>query len=213
MTLIAPSDTVAAASTGRAFAPLNIADALDLLCAAVNDRGHGLSLDPVSNPNLTDQAYPQANGNEPRCIIAHALSRAGVTDAELDPISNVPVRNLYRDGRLPIPITLGALIVFDAAQRSQASGRSWSDVLDDAVSAAARFLDLVHVLPEVTQSIGSCRAALCPNRQHQPRDAQPPVWDAVTGPGCVRTTNDRYRTSEHTTADRLAKPPGLRSHR
>jgi hypothetical protein len=67
------------------------------------------------------------------------------------------VRDLYRDGRLPIPITLGALIVFDAAQRSQERGRRWGDVLDDAIAAAARFLDLVSVVPEVGQWVNQCR--------------------------------------------------------
>lgn len=63
-----------------------------------------------------------------------------------------PVRDLYRDGGLPIPITLGALIVLDAAQRSQDRGRRWGDVLDDAITAAAKFLDLVTIVRDITMT-------------------------------------------------------------
>jgi hypothetical protein len=52
---------------------------------------------------------------------------------------------------MPIPITLGTLIVLDAAQRNQDRGRHGDEVLDDAMAAAARFLDLVSLLPSVSR--------------------------------------------------------------
>jgi hypothetical protein len=88
-----------------------------------------------------------AGAREPCGIVAFALSMAGVADADLDSIRDRSLRQLYRDGELPIPVTLGALIVLDAAQRSQGRGRAADKVLDDAAAAASRFLDLAPVLP------------------------------------------------------------------
>jgi hypothetical protein len=90
-----------------------------------------------------------------------------------------PLRDLYRDDRLPTPITLGALIVLDAGQRSEGRGRPWGDVLDDATAAVARFLDLVSVVPEVAESLDHCgtrgpirsNTSLVPVRSREPRDS------------------------------------------
>jgi hypothetical protein len=73
---------------------------------------------------------------------------AHVRVQDLESMCDQPLRDLYRDDRLPTPITLGALIVLDAAQRSEGRGRRWGDVLDDATAAVARFLDLVSVVPK-----------------------------------------------------------------
>jgi hypothetical protein len=44
-----------------------------------------------------------------------------------------------------VRLTLGALAVFDAAQRGQDRGRAWGDALDYASSVPVRLLD---VLPD-----------------------------------------------------------------
>ncbi len=79
------------------------------------------------------------------------LSMANVAVTDLESMCDHSLRELYRDGRLPIPITPGALIVLDAAQCSQDRGHQCEAVLDDATAAAARFLDVVSVLPALSR--------------------------------------------------------------
>jgi hypothetical protein len=135
---------------------LDLADAFDLLAAVTSDRDFDFAFRPVPGPQL-QSANLYALDGEPHGVVGHALSLAYVSIDDLESMRGWSVRDLYRDGRLPIPITLGALIVFDAAQRSQERGRRWGDVLDDAIAAAARFLDLVSVVPEVRQWANQCR--------------------------------------------------------
>jgi hypothetical protein len=150
MNVTEPSNVVAL-SNHREVAQLDIMDALDLLATAVIDRGDDFASTPNSGPNITNR-HRYAIFDEPRCIVGYALSLANVTVEDLRSMRDQPVRDLYRDGGLPIPITLGALIVLDAAQRSQDRGRRWGDVLDDAVTAAAKFLDLVTVVRDITMT-------------------------------------------------------------
>lgn len=123
-----------------------------------------------------------------------------------------PVWDLYRDGGLPIPITLGALIVFDAAERSQDRGRRWGDVLDDAITAA-KFLDLVTVVRDITHSLDHCGEA-CPICQHEgPADRFAfASFAARMGPSLGRTTGSggsHVSNSPQTAVDHLLT---IRSH-
>ena len=90
-----------------------------------------------------------------------------------------PMRALYRDGRMPIPVTLGALIVLDAAQRSQDRGSRREEILDDATSAAARFLDLVSVLPDVARRPRSCAIRCGISSSIRCVSLPPPGWSAA----------------------------------
>jgi hypothetical protein len=134
------------AADHAALAPLDIADAMDLLALVANDPSRDLTVRPASSSNTTDGPNRYAYDGEPHGIIGYALATAKVAVNELESMCGHTLRELYRDGRMPIPITLGALIVLDAAQRSQDHGRQRHEVLDDATAAAARFLDLVSVV-------------------------------------------------------------------
>jgi len=53
------------------------------------------------------------------------------------------MRELYGQARLPVRLTLGALVVLDAAQRAQDRGYTWGDALDYASGVVVKCLDLV----------------------------------------------------------------------
>jgi hypothetical protein len=121
---------------------IDISHALDLLAEAVAHRGEYFTFPPVW---LRDDRHLYANLGGPRCLVGHALSLAGVGDDDLATLGDLGVRELYSDGKMPVRLTLGALAVFDAAQRSQDRGYSWGDALDYASDVAARLLE---VLPD-----------------------------------------------------------------
>jgi hypothetical protein len=142
---------------------IDIGDALDLLARAANEGGRGYA---------GSQARLYALNGEPKSIVGHALLLANVDADDLEVMRGHRVRDLYREARLPVDLTLGALIVLDAAQRSEDLGSCGDEVLDDATAAAARFLDLISVVPEVTQHLDRCsgRCDLVPS---QPSDLRP----------------------------------------
>jgi hypothetical protein len=152
----------------RETARLDIADALDLLFAAADNQSCVVSRASESNV-MTGQDSCRVGGDT-GCVVRQVLSLAGVGRLELDSIGDKPVRELYSDGGLPIPVTLGALVVLDAAQRSQARGGRWADIRDDAVAAAARFLELVSAMPQVGPSLVRCWSC-CPIGRRDPLEA------------------------------------------
>jgi hypothetical protein len=78
----------------------------------------------------------------PDCVVGQALAFANISVRDLEEMGADGVRDLYLRGELPITLTLGALAVFDAAQRSQDRGCRRGDVLEYATDAAVNFLDL-----------------------------------------------------------------------
>jgi hypothetical protein len=169
---------------GELLATLHVADALDLVAGAANYSRCDDRLQRASSSDIDDADTRYAYFGAPRGIVGHALSIANVGVADLESMRDQSLRQLYRDGRLPIPITLGALIVLDAAQRSQDRGRQPDEVLDDATAAAARFLDLVSVLPVVWPSpvgAGPARAAAgCDSADVRPHFISRPRWEACS---------------------------------
>ena len=95
--------------------------------------------------DLLGTAVERAAEPRPGCLIATALALAGVGEGELRAVRDRDVRDLYASAALPVTITLGALIVFEAAQRSQGRGSTWSDALEEATAAAVGYFGL---LPE-----------------------------------------------------------------
>lgn len=152
MTQTAPSTTRISAEHKRARS-IDIGGALDLLTSVVNDHGEDVNGESDANHGRLHDAFRYTIGGIPHCIVGHALARVSVDVADLEAMRDQRLRDLYRDGRLPITLTLGALIVLDAAQQSEDRGRTWGTALDDATVAAVRFLDLVAVIPEVTHFI------------------------------------------------------------
>lgn len=76
-------------------------------------------------------------------LLDHVLAqtRAGGDDPEA--LSQAGVYQLYVQGRLPLRLTLGGLVVLDAAQRAQDRGYAPGDARDYAIDVAARFVDLL----------------------------------------------------------------------
>ena len=105
--------------TGESTPLIDIGRALDLLATAITQAAHG----------------------GPQGLARRALSLAQVGD-DLEERDH-GVRQLYERGTLRGRLTLGALAVLDAAERSQDRGYAYADALDYATSAAERFLDLL----------------------------------------------------------------------
>lgn len=117
---------------------IDIGGALDLLATAVKQRGEYYVYRPIP---VGRRMYAACGGSQ--CIVGHALSLAQVSDEGLEALRGRCVRELYADDQLPVRLTLGALAVFDAAQRAQDRGSAWGDALDHAARVAVRFLDLL----------------------------------------------------------------------
>lgn len=121
---------------------VDIGCALDLLAAAVLQRGEQHVYEPVwiDGPNYLSCLY--ANRGAPACLVGHAFAHATVPVADLVALRDDSVLDLYREGRLPVELTLGALVVLHEAQRCQDSGWPWGEVLAHATEVASQFLDL-----------------------------------------------------------------------
>jgi len=122
---------------------IDISTALALLAAAVKHKGADFVYQPtwIAKPRYLTCLY--ANRDAPDCIVGQALALAGVAVRDLEAMSDDAVVELYLRRELPVVLTLGALVVFDAAQQSQDRGCRWGEVLARATAAAARFVDLV----------------------------------------------------------------------
>lgn len=116
---------------------LDIGRALDLLAVAVAEREANFvnGTGPTHTPRFSVDDGPQG-------LVARALLLAGVT-GDVSALIQRGVLELYRDDRLPVPMTLGAALVLDAAQRCQDRTAASGDALEHAIHAAERFLDLV----------------------------------------------------------------------
>jgi hypothetical protein len=141
---------------------IDIGDALDLLARAVSEGGRGYA---------GCQARLYALNGEPKSVVGHALLLANVDADDLEVMGGHRIRDLYREARLPVDLTLGALIVLDAAQRSEDGGSCGDDVLADATAAAGHFLDLISVVPEVNSHLDRCggRCELISDSSFAPR--------------------------------------------
>jgi hypothetical protein len=124
--------------TADTMAVIDISRALDLLAAAVEQKGECF----VYVAGQRQSCLYTTDGG-PQCLVGRALSLADVSDNDLNSLGDRGVRELYRQGSLPVRLTLGALAVLDAAQRGQDRGYAWGDALEYAVDAAVRFLDLI----------------------------------------------------------------------
>ena len=127
----------------NANAVIDIGSALDLLEEAVEREGTDHVYRPiwVTEANYLTCVY--ADHGAPSCIVGHALTLAGVPVEDLEGMNDDSLRDLYRAGRLPVPLTLGALAVLHEAQESQDRGYSWGEVLRRARRVANRYLDLL----------------------------------------------------------------------
>jgi hypothetical protein len=108
--------------------------ALDLLCEAV--RRHG------------GQTLGEAYGG----IVADALIGAGFAAPDVAMFRHHEARDLWVRGWLPCPMTLGAVVVLDRAQRAQRAGASWAIAVERAARAAQLLVGLVPLRPCATSA-------------------------------------------------------------
>jgi len=80
-------------------------------------------------------------------LVGAALNKAGVPVETLILLGPLRVEYLYERNLLPVKLTLGAAMVYRAAQRTQdgqvGADRSWGAAFDHAVVAASRVIDLI----------------------------------------------------------------------
>lgn len=122
---------------------IGICRALDLLATAA-ELARATSTYPPAPVRASVQvpSLGQACRGSP-CLVRFALSLEQVGEDVLAALRDHRVRDLYALGRLSDRLTLGAMIVLDAAQQSEESGHTWGEALDDATGTAGRFLDLI----------------------------------------------------------------------
>jgi hypothetical protein len=122
---------------------IDIGYALDLLAEAVKSRGQGYAYFPVWNTEANDATCLYARNEPLNCIVGEALAHAGARVEKLEGLCAHGIRDLHRDGRLAVTLTLGALVVLHTAQQSEESGSPWGGALEDATIAAVKFLELL----------------------------------------------------------------------
>jgi hypothetical protein len=122
---------------------IDIVDALDLLDSCVRDRGEGYRSLRRRLP-----AVPRTGGND-ACpaatdsIVTLALTKAGAPLTALRPLAHTSVADVYASGRHRINLTLGAVVVFRAAESVERRGQTWAMSLQAALRAASRFVELI----------------------------------------------------------------------
>jgi hypothetical protein len=104
---------------------IDIGAALDLLDSSVRERGQGYCSAATEG------------------IVTLALRKAGVPGPALGPLAHASVSDLYTAGRLPLNMTLGAVVVLRAAESADRIGQPWAMAMAAALRAAARFLELL----------------------------------------------------------------------
>jgi hypothetical protein len=122
---------------------IDIVEALDLLDSCVRDPGHGYRSLPrrlaaVSSTEPQDEALA-ASGS----IVTLALRRAGAPLTALRAVAHAPIADVYASGRPDLNLTLGAAVVFRAAESAERQGQPWAMCLQAALQTAARFVELI----------------------------------------------------------------------
>jgi hypothetical protein len=129
--------------------PVDIVDALDLLGSCVRDRGEG------HRSRRRGDGVPTATDS----IVILALTKAGAPLTALRPLTHTPIADLYASGQHPLPLTLGAVVVFRAAESEDRRGQTWGMSLQAALRAASRFVDLVpdRVVSSAVEAVAASR--------------------------------------------------------
>jgi hypothetical protein len=76
-------------------------------------------------------------------MVVLALRKAGASPAVLNALAHMSVAELYASGRRPLNLTLGALVVFRAAETVERRGQTWLMALQAAAGAASRLVELI----------------------------------------------------------------------
>lgn len=108
--------------------------ALDLLTVAAAEKHDLVSSDGAHRVTRRDA------GHRSWCLACSALVRAGVGAAADDVCFAQSLRDMWMDQQLPVPMTLGAVLIFHRARAAQRHGQNWRAALV-AANAAAESLD------------------------------------------------------------------------
>jgi hypothetical protein len=147
---------------------IDLVDALDLLESCVRDRGEGYRSPhrrlPAVSPTGSGDAFPTATDNS---IVTLALSKAGAPLTALISLASTPIADLYASGRHPLNLTLGAVVVFRAAESAERRGQTWAMSLQAALRAASRFVDLIpdRVVARAAEAVAASHQG-APLEQH-----------------------------------------------
>lgn len=122
---------------------IDMCRALDLIATTVRQAGEDFGYPAARFSEAERSPCPYTARNGPRCLVGRALSLERIRDDDLEALRDHPVRELYAKARLPVRLTLGAMVVLDAAERARDRGATWCEAPDDAMSVAVRFVDLL----------------------------------------------------------------------
>jgi hypothetical protein len=123
---------------------LDVGGTLDLMTQVVRSRGAGYVDRPVWINRDEYLSCTYAHAGLPRCLVGEVLFRAGVGVDELETLGDSAIFDVYRARRLPITMTLGAVLVLRRAQIAQDRGCSWGEVLDEATAEASKLVELIR---------------------------------------------------------------------
>src|SRR3954447_132639 len=118
---------------------IDVTCAVDLLAAAVEDRGEHLVY-----PSVDDPAQTSLYAYEQRPLVEQALTHASSSDEDLALLRRHSVRQLYVEERLPVVLTVGALLALETAERCEVRGLTWGEALQQTWRAVALFTGLIR---------------------------------------------------------------------
>jgi hypothetical protein len=121
---------------------IDIVDALELVDNCVRARGE----DYRALPRLAAVSPGKPKAEAPgQCdsIVTLALREAGAPLTVLSALAHSPVADVYASGRADLNLTLGAVVVFRAAESAELHGQTWAMSLHAALQAAAGFIELI----------------------------------------------------------------------
>jgi hypothetical protein len=122
---------------------IDIGYALDLLDSCVRDRGEDNQRAPrhpaVVSPPGAECISPAAAGS----FVVAALGKADAPPAALRALTHTSIADVYASGLPALNLTLGAVVVFRAAESAERRGLTWAMSLEAALRTASRFADLI----------------------------------------------------------------------
>lgn len=119
----------------------DVVQALNLLEALV--KGQETRLDHTGlyydvRPSITEDRYS---------LMGKVFHSLGVSNVLLEALGSTKVHELYEQDLSPVPLTLGAMLVYRSAQRTQdglfGADRTWGAAFNSAVVVAVRVFDLI----------------------------------------------------------------------
>jgi hypothetical protein len=122
---------------------IDIVDALNLLDSCVRDRGNDYR-SPPRRLAAVSPTEPQGEASAATdSIVTCALRKAGAPLAVLSALAYTPIADVYASGPPDLNLTLGAVVVFRAAEAAERLGQTWAMSLEAALRVAARFVELI----------------------------------------------------------------------